>query len=119
MHFTQHSKANTFNIGTFIRLYMQMRVEKKMFLSIEFIGTSHNSVSLIFYGPLLGQFALKQTGHSYFDAGSLLPIELLNNKLHGLSPPGGLVSPSGGFASLLFDQVLHFASIILCQASWM
>ena len=46
-------------------------------------------------------------------------IELLNNKLHGLLPPGGLVSPSGGFASLLFDQVLHFASIILCQASWM
>ena len=31
-------------------------------------------------------------------------IELLNNKLHGLSPPGGLVSPPGGFASLLFDQ---------------
>jgi hypothetical protein len=33
-------------------------------------------------------------------------FELLNNKLHGLSPPGGLVSPPspGGFASLLFDQ---------------
>ena len=31
-------------------------------------------------------------------------IELLNNKLRGLSPPGGLVSPTGGFASLLFDQ---------------
>ena len=31
-------------------------------------------------------------------------IELLNNKLHGLLPPGGLVSPSGGFASLSFDQ---------------
>ena len=33
--------------------------------------------------------------------------------------PGGLVSPSGEFASLLFDQVGHFASIKLCQASWM
>ena len=32
-------------------------------------------------------------------------IELMINKTHGLSPPGGLVSPSGGFASLLFDQV--------------
>ena len=39
--------------------------------------------------------------------------ELMNNKLLGLSPPGGLVSPSGGFASLLFDQVGHFASIKL------
>ena len=33
-------------------------------------------------------------------------IELLNNKLLGLSPPGGFVSPSGGFASLLFDQAV-------------
>ena len=38
------------------------------------------------------------------------------NKFHGLSPSGGLVSPSGGFASLLFDQVEYFASIKLCQA---
>ena len=38
------------------------------------------------------------------------------NKLHGLSPSGGLVSPSGGFASLFFDQVGYFASIKLCQA---
>ena len=30
-------------------------------------------------------------------------IELMINKLHGLLPSGGLVSPSGGFASLLFD----------------
>ena len=43
-----------------------------------------------------------------------IPIELMINKTHGLSPPGGLVSPSGGFASLLFDQVGHFASIKLC-----
>ena len=43
-------------------------------------------------------------------------IELYNNRLHGLSPPCGLVSPSGGFASLLFDQVRHFASIKLCLA---
>ena len=46
-------------------------------------------------------------------------IELLNNNSHRLSPPGGLASPSGGFVSLLFDQGLHFASIKLCQASWM
>ena len=38
------------------------------------------------------------------------------NKLHGLLPSGGLVSPSGGFASLFFDQVGYFASIKLCQA---
>ena len=43
-------------------------------------------------------------------------IELMINKLHGLSPSGGLVSPSGGFASLLIDQVGYFASIKLCQA---
>jgi hypothetical protein len=37
-------------------------------------------------------------------------IEVLNNKLHGLLPPGGLVSPSGRFASLLFDQgVPHYS----------
>ena len=43
-------------------------------------------------------------------------IELMINKVHGLSPSGGLVSPSGGFASLFFDQVGYFASIKLCQA---
>ena len=43
-------------------------------------------------------------------------IELLNNNSHGLSPSGGLVSPSGGFVSLLCDQGLHFASIKLCLA---
>jgi hypothetical protein len=43
-------------------------------------------------------------------------IELLNNNSHGLSPSGGLVSPSGGFLSLLCDQGLHFASIKLCLA---
>ena len=43
-------------------------------------------------------------------------IELMINKIHGLSPSGGLVSPSGGFASLFFDQVEYFASIKLCQA---
>jgi hypothetical protein len=31
-------------------------------------------------------------------------IELKNNKLHGLLPPGGSVSPPGGFSSLYFDQ---------------
>ena len=31
-------------------------------------------------------------------------IELLKNNSHGLSPPGGLVSSSGGFVSLLCDQ---------------
>ena len=32
-----------------------------------------------------------------------LRMELLNNKLHGLLPPGGSMSPPGGFASLFFD----------------
>ena len=35
---------------------------------------------------------------------SIGSIELLNNKLHGLSPAGGLVSPPGGFALFSFDQ---------------
>ena len=30
-------------------------------------------------------------------------IELINNKINGLLPPGGFVSPSVRFASLLFD----------------
>ena len=33
-------------------------------------------------------------------------IEKTNNKNHGLLPPGGLVSPPGGFASLAFDQAV-------------
>ena len=33
-----------------------------------------------------------------------LRMELLNNKLHGLLPPGGLVSPPERFVSLMFDQ---------------
>ena len=33
-------------------------------------------------------------------------IDKINNKLHGLSLPGSLVSPSGGFASLAFDQAV-------------
>ena len=37
---------------------------------------------------------------------SVLGIELLNNKFHGLSPPGGFVSSSGVFTSLSFDQAV-------------
>ena len=45
LNFTLHSKANACNISTSITFYMQMRVEKKTnLLSIEFIGTSANSV---------------------------------------------------------------------------
>ena len=51
-----------------------------------------------------------------FETGLNIIIELMIKKLHGLSPSGGLVSPSGGFASLFFDQVEYFASIKLCQA---
>ena len=43
---------------------------------------------------------------------SFIGIELLNNNSHGLSS-------SSGFVSFLFDQVGHFASIKLCQTSWM
>ena len=45
LNFTLHSKANACNIGTFIRFYMQMRVEKKH-LPIDSIGYSHNSVRM-------------------------------------------------------------------------
>ena len=45
LNFTLHSKANACNIGTFIRFYMQMRVEKQTkLLPIESIVASHNSV---------------------------------------------------------------------------
>jgi len=36
----------------------------------------------------------------------LMIIDKINNKNHGLSPPGGLVSPSGGFALLALDQAV-------------
>ena len=45
-------------------------------------------------------FAQKRQPHFYV----LLSIELINNKLYGLLPLGGFVSPPGGSASLLFDQ---------------
>ena len=37
---------------------------------------------------------------------TLKVLWLINNKLHGLSLPGGFVSPFGRFASLLFDQAI-------------
>ena len=68
----------------------------------------------IYLGPLLsllkGGTLISIVSYYY------ITIELMINKLHGLSPSGGLVSPSGGFASLFFDQVEYFASIKLCQA---
>ena len=33
-------------------------------------------------------------------------IDKINYKNHGLLPPGSLVSPPGGFASLVFDQAI-------------
>jgi uncharacterized protein YjbI with pentapeptide repeats len=86
--------------------------------SAEFSRIQLNSAQFSSIQPNSAQFNSAQL-LSLFDQFWTAGIELLNNKLHGLSPPGGLVSPSAGFASLLFDQVLHFASIILCQASWM
>ena len=42
------SKANACNIGTFIRFYIQMRVEKNpKHLPIDSIGHSHNSVDAL------------------------------------------------------------------------
>ena len=73
---------------------------------------------------ILNHFSLTlKKGLIIFDQNLKIPaiviqisIELMINKIHGLSPSGGLVSPSGGFASLFFDQVEYFASIKLCQA---
>ena len=62
----------------------------------------------VFFQEIRSTFCL------YFE--SLTVIELMINKLHGLSPSGGLVFLSGGFALLFFDQVKYFASIKLCQA---
>ena len=45
-------------------------------------------------GILIGKQKLGVT----FNSDKLGGIELMINKLHGLSPSGGLVSPSGGFA---------------------
>jgi hypothetical protein len=40
----------------------------------------------------------------YVSLGQKTTIELMINKIHGLSPSGGLVSPSGGFASLFLTK---------------
>ena len=45
-----------------------------------------------------------ETLQFFYKYWTLIVIELLKNNSHGLSPPGGLVSPSGGFVSLLCDQ---------------
>ena len=70
-------------------------------------------------GCFFSCFHRQQKFKNIVDGENIFGIELLNNNSHGLSPPGGLVSPSGRFVSLLCDQGLHFASIKLCQASWM
>ena len=50
LNFTLHSKANVCNIDTFIRFYMQMRMEKNpKHLAIDSIGHSHNSVHTIIH----------------------------------------------------------------------
>ena len=44
LNFTLHSKANACNIGTFIKFYMQMQVEK-----------THKTFASRFYGPFTKQ----------------------------------------------------------------
>ena len=57
MQSTLHSKANACNIGTFIRFYIQMRVQKKTkHLPIDSIGHSHNSVDMELLRPMLSYF---------------------------------------------------------------
>ena len=44
LNVTLHSKANACNIGTLIKFYMQMQVEKTKAFAKDSIGHSHNSV---------------------------------------------------------------------------
>ena len=73
---------------------------------------------MTFYGGFIQKFRafLGQIADNFLERSKVVCIELMINKLHGVLPSGGLVSPSGGFASLFFDQVEYFASIKLCQA---
>ena len=45
-----------------------------------------------------------------FEAFYYQNIELPKTKLRGMSPPGGFVSPSGGFSLLLIDQAVPKSS---------
>jgi hypothetical protein len=96
-------KNNQVNISIF---YLPGEDQQALEIIILAVRPSGLSVRLLLFQ------LTKRTSHG-------LAIELYNNKLHGLLPTGGLVSLSGGFASFLCDQGLHFASIKLCQASWM
>ena len=62
--------------------------ERHCLLSKDNQQTVHSRMSTMSRSPLKFSRALS-VPH--------LPIELLNINSHGLSPPGGLVSPSGGF----------------------
>ena len=85
------------------------------FKGILFVNCIDNPIQIFFWNE--ATFERPVTIMNYWSRSwSLRTIELLNNKLHGLSAPGGFVSLSGGFSSLLFDQVGHFASIKLCLA---
>ena len=87
-----------------------MKTQPHSFLRLSGVHTFH----------LLFTFASLVTRDFYYSKGDenkCISIALFGpKKLHGVSPSGGLVSPSGGIALLLFDQVGYFASIKLCQA---
>ena len=82
------------NLGgiVFVGAFTEQPSQKKYLISLPIYFFRHGSVSV-------------GNERKYFNLPTYrIIIELLNNNSHGLSPPGGLVSPSGGFLSLLCDQ---------------
>ena len=94
-------KLNSVQLRTLLDLYEPSPDERP--ISREMIGKSNIPVpegqDNLLCSSHICKFALK-----WIDL--FIPIELIKNKLHGLSPPGGFESPLGGFASLLFNQAV-------------
>ena len=99
---SSHSMSQNFlkQSTIFVSLGRVLELEKiSLFVSKEMWGQLH----VPFRRPC---YSCKNRPEFKFPAKILMSfsqIELMINKIHGLSPSGGLVSPSGGFASLFFS----------------
>ena len=87
-----------------IRVYNLNVFDMCIFTTIKINLISNVGFISCFFLNVMIKFFLKKKLRAYVLSNVFVIIELLNNKLHGISPPGGLVSPPGGFTSLSFDQ---------------